>query len=299
MKKKIIWGIVIIVAIVVVWNNRMSSRSSSREGSPVAERSGGQGELEQKIMSFTIDGRSSKGVKQWRLEGDSAEIIEDEIHLKDLKAVAYGEGTTVDLVSDRGIYCKDKGEVELIGNVRVVTSEGTVLKTNSAKWSQVTKTIFSEEFVRIEREGMIAEGKGASANSEEKKAALEKDVTVVMEPDTRVKCNGPLEVIYGENMAIFHDNVNVEDKDGKLYADKLTVYFDPETQKLAKVVAEGNVKIRRGDSYTISEKAIYTDGTKSAQLIGNPRVVIAPEEFDEIQNIGGGAEETGDEGSDS
>jgi lipopolysaccharide assembly outer membrane protein LptD (OstA) len=74
----------------------------------------------------------------------------------------------------------------------------------------------------------------------------------------------------------------VEDKDGRLYADMLTVNFDPDTRKLTEVVAEGNVKVKKGNSYTISEKAVYTESTKSAKLLGRPRVVIDPAEVDKL-----------------
>lgn len=283
MNKKIIWIIGIVVAAALAYN--MVSRKKAEEKAitdKVAEE--GVAGLEQKLLSFTIDGRSPKGVRQWHLEGNSAEMVDDAIHLKDLKAVAYGDdGTEVNLTSDRGIYNKDKGEVELMGNVRAISDDGTVLLTESAKWSQRTKDILSDAYVEVRREGMIATGTGALANSDQKKAALLKDVTVDIEPDTKVQCVGSLNISYDENIAVFHEDVMVEDKDGKMYADMLTVHLDPETQKLAKVVAEGNVKVKRGQSYTISEKAIYTETTKSAQLLGNPRVVIAPEEIEELQ----------------
>ncbi len=240
-------------------------------------------DLEQKVLSFVIDGRSPKGAKQWHLEGNSAEIIGDDIYLNDLKAVAYGDDSKIDLTSDKGIYRKEKGEVELIGNVEVVSDDGAVLITESAKWSQLTKEISTADKVRVEREGMVAIGIGAVANSEEKWAVLKQNVEVVIEPNTIVTCDGSMEVRYDDNTAVFLENVKVTDKDGQMFADKLVVYFDRETQKLARVEAEGNVKVKRGDSYTISEKAIYTESTKSAKLIGKPRVIIAPEQLQEFQ----------------
>lgn len=241
-------------------------------------------EVEQKVLTFTIDGRSSKGVKQWHLEGISAEIKGDDIYLNKLKAAAYGD-VTVNLTSNKGVYRKEKGIVELIGNVVVKGDDGTVLRTQSATWSQITKEISTEDGVRIERQGMSARGKGASANSDERKAKLKKDVIVVMEPHTTVTCDGPLMVSYDENKAIFYNNVEVVDKDGKMYSDKLTVSFDPGTKKLAEVVAEGHVKVKRGKSYTLSEKAIYKDSTKSAQLLGRPQVIIDPVELDDLNKF--------------
>lgn len=262
----------------VVWDHSQKVSENAGTESPYVSGEAG-GTLEHKVKSFTIDGRSPNGVKQWHLEGDSAEIIGEDIHLNHLTAVTYGDDSTVYLVSDSGIYRKDVGEVELIGNVKVTADGGFMLTTQHARWSQNTKEISTDVLVNIVHEGLAASGMGGMANSDDKIAILKKDVTVTVQPDTKVDCDGPMEVRYGDNVATFRDNVRVEDKDGRLVSDKLTVEFDPETKKLARVIAEGNVRLKRGKSYTISDKAIYTDSTKTAQLLGNPRVVIAPEEL--------------------
>jgi len=279
MKKRLIVIAVIILALFAGYKIfiRPGGKTS---GQSEASREKDIKDLEQKVLSFNIDGRTAKGVKQWHLEGDSAEIMDDEVHFNDLKAVAYGDNVTINLKSDTGIYRKEKGEVELKGNVKVVSDDGVVLTTESAKWSQVTKEISTEEDVRIEQGKMIATGKGGHANSDEMKAMLKKDVTVTIEPDTKVWCDGPLNVNYAKNIAIFYNNVKVKDKDGELFSDKLSVDFDPTTKKIAQVTAEGNVKLRKGKSYTISQKAIYRESTKSAKLIGKPRVIIDPQELE-------------------
>ena len=242
-------------------------------------------EVEQKVVSFSVDGRSSKGAQQWHLEGESAEIIEEKIHLDNLTAVAYSENNVINLTSDSGIYDRDGATVELMGNVEVVSDDGVTLTTERAKWSQTTKEIFTEDLVTIQKEGLRAIGIGGMANSDKNIAILKKDVVVILEPDTKVNCDGALEVRYNDNVAIFYDNVRVEDKDGKLFADKLTVDFDPESQRLSKVTAEGNVKVKKGNSYTLSEKAIYTESTKSAKLEGRPRVIIDPEELSSFEEM--------------
>lgn len=259
-------------------------RFASKDSAPSGDQTP-RAELAQEVTTFSIDGRSPKGVKQWHLDGQSAEIIGDEIHLHDLKAIAYGDDAIINLSSDSGIYRKEAGEVELIGNVDVVSDEGYTLKTERASWSQNTKEISTEEVVHINKEGMSAVGTGGMANSDEKKAVLNKDVTVKIEPDTKVNCDGPLIVLYKENMAIFRDNVMVEDKDGKLFADKLTVEFNGDTQELDRVVAEGNVKLKKDKSYTISDMAIYTETTKSAQLLGRPRIIIDPDEISDLDSM--------------
>jgi len=236
--------------------------------------------IKQQVYTFSIDGKTPKGAKQWHLEGKSAEMVGDDIHLKDLVAVAYGEEYTINLVSDKGIYNKAKGEVELIGDVVVTSDDGGVLKTDRAKWNQVSKEVYTDSIVNIERDGISAVGTGGRANSKEKSAVLLSEVTVNLEPDTLVECDGSLEAGFDDNKAVFSDNVRVTDKDGRMFADTLTVHFDPDSHKISQVIAEGNVKVLKGKSYTLAEKATYTDGTRSVKFVGKPRVVIAPEELD-------------------
>jgi LPS export ABC transporter protein LptC len=284
MKKKIIWIVIIVLGAAGIWFYR--GRNAEEKGAPATSGEVKNAGLEQKIFSFTIDGRSPMGANQWHLEGESAEIIGDDIHLDVLKAVVYGDDVKINLKSDSGVYSKKKGEVDLIGNVRVVADSGFELDTERATWSQSTKEISTDAIVDIRGDGMVARGKGGMANSDERTAFLREDVTVTIEPDTHVDCAGSLEVRYNDNIAIFLDDVRVRDKDGNLFADKLTVEFDPETKKLAKVTAEGNVKVKRGKSYTISEKAVYTESTKSATLLGRPRIIIDPTEISKLESLG-------------
>ncbi|MFH1877836.1 MAG: LPS export ABC transporter periplasmic protein LptC [Candidatus Omnitrophota bacterium] len=260
-----------------------SAKDVSMTGA-ASENQAGSG-LEQKVLSFTMDGRSPKGVRQWHLEGNSAELIGEDIHLNDLKAVAYGEGVVINLSSNEGVYSKARGEVDLIGNVQVNSDNGFSLTTEKAKWSQLTKEISTDEIVHISGDGISASGKGGMANSDERTAVLREDVEVDLEPYTKVKCDGPLDIDYEKNTAVFYKNVKVRDRDGILFSDKMTVTIDPETKKIAQVTADGNVKIKRGKSYTLSEQAIYTESTKHAQLLGKPRIVIDPQELNEFEKF--------------
>jgi lipopolysaccharide export system protein LptA len=238
-------------------------------GKEAADASSG---LEQKVTAFSIEGRSPQGARQWNLNGESAEIVGEDIYLNSLSAVVYNDESVVNLSSDSGVYRRTTGEVELIGNVRVFSGEEFTLLTDSARWVQEDKII-------------RAVGKGGSANSDEKWAKLNSEVRVFISPDTRVRSDGPLEVRYDENVAVFRDGVIVEDKEGRLLADMLTVEFDPETKKLSRVTAEGNVKVKKGNTYTLSEKAVYTEGTKSAELLGRPRVIIDPAEIENFDKM--------------
>jgi len=92
-----------------------------------------------------------------------------------------------------------------------------------------------------------------------------------------VTCDGPLEVQYENGMAIFHDNVHVNQNESELFADMAYVYFDAKTRSLTKVVAEGNVKVVRGKDVSYADKATYFADGKRVVLEGRPRLVIFPD----------------------
>ncbi|MBU1084707.1 MAG: LPS export ABC transporter periplasmic protein LptC [Candidatus Omnitrophota bacterium] len=286
-KKISVICVLLFVLVIMFIRSVVKEKEGMTPGAGVPEKTDESSDLEQRVLTFSIDGRSPKGARQWHLEGKSAEIVGDDIHLNDLGAVAYGDSTVVILTSDKGIFNRERGEVELMGNVKVDSDDGLTLTTEKAKWSQNTKEISTDAAVHISRDGLIALGKGGMANSDRMYAVLEKDVIVRMKPDTKVTCDGPLEIDYNGHVAVFKNNVKVEDKDGKLFSDTLTVEFDPETEKFKRVIAEGNVKTKKGLSYTISDTAIYTESTKSAKLLGRPRIIIDPQEIEQLENSKG------------
>lgn len=265
-----------------------SGEKNSTENTHFSEQVSDEDHLRQEISEFSIYGRNPRDDGIWQLEGSYAVIFENEVHLKGLSAKLISDEGTVDVFSDEGFFCRVKNEVELVGDVLVRTHDGATLKTDRARWSQVEQKIFTDSRVRIGRADLTATGLGAEADARNQIAQLNSEVVVMMEPGTRISCSGPLKVFGEEDRAELYDNVIVDDEEGRLIADMLTVYFDRDTQKLSKAVAEGNVKVKRGKSYTLSDKAVYTESTGSAKLKGGARVIIDPEqveEFDEMESF--------------
>jgi hypothetical protein len=108
-----------------------------------------------------------------------------------------------------------------------------------------------------------------------------------MEPNTVINCDGPLEVSFDNYRAVFHEKVHVADKDGDLFSDLLTVNIDTTTKKVSDVVAEGNVKLKKGKSYTLCGKATYNESTGTIQFLDRPRIVVDPEEIQETKLFSG------------
>lgn len=236
-------------------------------------------EGEGKIMSFSLAGYEKSGKKKWEIEGRSADIMTEVVNLTDVMAKAYGEGGEVTLLADKGVFNRAVNDVHLESNVRVTSTGGTKMTTDALDWRNTEEKLETDRFVTITREDMLLTSVGAEAKQNMERIYLIKDVKVTSgKPQTVITCEGPMEINYKENFAIFNNKVKVEDERGQLYCDKATAYYDPDTRKVTKIVANGHVKIVRGGSWTFSDEAIYLAQEEKIILTGSPKVVIIPEE---------------------
>lgn len=241
-------------------------------------------EGEQKIMSFSLVGYEEGGKKKWEVEGKSADIMSDIVNLTEVVAHAYGEEANVTLVADRGAFNRATNDVHLESNVVATSSEGTKLTTDALDWKHSEEKVFTDNFVKVTREDMQTTSIGAEARPNLKEVEFKKDVKVLTgKPQTVITCEGPMEVNYGKDYAVFNNKVKVEDERGQLYCDKATAYYDSKTRQITKVVANGNVKIVRGGNWTFSDEAVYLAKEEKVILTGSPKVMIYPEEAKETK----------------
>ncbi len=74
-----------------------------------------------------------------------------------------------------------------------------------------------------------------------------------------------------QRMAVFDGNVVVTDREVKIMADRLKVFFTEEN-KPDRIEADGRVTIIRNDLKATGEKATYDIKEGKMQLTGNPRI---------------------------
>lgn len=74
-----------------------------------------------------------------------------------------------------------------------------------------------------------------------------------------------------KRLAVFEENVVVTDREIKITADRLKVFFT-EDNKVDRIEAEGRVTIFRNDIKATGEKASYDMKEGKMQLTGNPRI---------------------------
>ena len=266
---------------------------------------------DQQINDFSITGYGEKGKKTWELSGQSADIMESEIKLKEVTGKVYGKQEDVTLTADTGNFDKNQGKVRLEKDVVITSSGGTKLTTDYLTWDRNQQTVMTEAMVNIEKDNMVTTATGATCKTDLNKVNLEKDVKVEIQPPKEaaaqefavkdkivITCEGPMEIDYAKNIAIFNKNVKVSQKDVNLYSDTMEVYFITSDEKDAtlanktdeavmspvsggridKIIAKGNVKIERGENVSYSEEAVFTAADKKVVLLGKPRLVFYSQE---------------------
>lgn len=90
---------------------------------------------------------------------------------------------------------------------------------------------------------------------------------------TIITSDGPLDVDFTNNMAVFHDNVCIKDDKGEVYSDKMEVYFDNDSRQVSLVEAMGNVVIYVDNKVAKSDRATYKVQQGLLELTGNPRIM--------------------------
>jgi LPS export ABC transporter protein LptC len=259
-------------------------------------------DAEQQINDFSLAGYGDKGKKTWDITAKSADIFNDIVKLKDIIGNLYGEKEDIKLTADKGDFNKTQGNVHLEENVMITTSSGGKLTTYSLDWDRKNQVISTKDLVNIEKDNLFSTAFGATGQPDLNRVTLEKTVTVKVNPSSKaeekqedsqknkiiITCDGPLEIDYEKNIAMFNNNVKVDSKDAEIYSDKMDVYFITSAKdaslsggtpgmmggSIEKIISRGNVKIVRGENISYSDEAIYIASDKKITLLGKPKLVI-------------------------
>ncbi len=265
-------------------------------GALAAEEATDTKESAQQIGDFSLIGSGEKGKKAWDLSGKSADIYNDVVKLKEVVGNNYGDKDNINLTADNGNFNKSSGVVHLEKNVVITTSSGAKLTTNSLDWDRKQQIVSTLDKVNLARSDMNLAGVGAKGQTALKQIVLEKNVRLDIQPADKqtnqkekivITCDGPLDIDYEKNIAVFNNNVKVEKSDMTIYSDKMQVYFVPKQEpskkdqgpdlmssSINKIISQGNVRIIRGENISYSQEAVYTALDKKISLTGRPQIII-------------------------
>ena len=247
-----------------------------------------QDRVEQSIKDFKVSGYNENKQTSWMLRGEKARLKGEMLEVDGVKINGQSKDRHVTVVSEKGYYNKDKGIVLLSHDVKATSSTGAVLTTEQAVWDAKKNVLQTDRPLTIVQKNKSAklEGIGGRVEIDKDTAVIHRDIRGEMErgPLTKeeknkrhrtiIRCKGPLIVKYKDKIAVFNNNVVVEDESATIYADKLTVYFNSPDNRIRKIVGEGHVKIVKGDNVTESEKAVYDVESDSLTMIGQPKVLF-------------------------
>jgi len=269
---------------------------------------------DQQIGDFSLAGYGERGKKTWDLSGETADIFENTVKLKDLVGNLYGEEEDVRLTAKKGDFNRANGRIHVEKDVVITTSSGARLTTDSLDWDRGNSVVSTDDIVKITRQNLFTRGRGARGEMGLGKMNLEEDVLVEFTPEVEGKaagdsspaqkivitCDGPLEIDYQKNVAIFNNNVKVDREDSQIYSEIMELYFsskesqeEPEDatgdpmlmgNQIDKMIAKHNVKTVRGDNVTYSQEAVYSVADNKVILSGRPKLLIYS--TDDFQAIG-------------
>jgi LPS export ABC transporter protein LptC len=124
-----------------------------------------------------------QGKKTWELWADEAEIYNqgESIILNKIKALLYLEDNNkVKIRGDTGkIYGKTK-DMELEGQVVIITQDGTSLLTDYLEWDAQNREMHSPNLVTIKGSGMEVKGKGMVGYPDSETLILKRDVEAII-----------------------------------------------------------------------------------------------------------------------
>lgn len=235
----------------------------------------------QQMEGFNLSGYRDGGQKSWDLKGKTADIQNNEINITDVDANSYGE-EDMNVTAKKGRIDKQSGDMKLQEDVVVTTSGGMTMTTDTLNWQKKEDLITTDDKVTIVRENMTAVGQGAVAQPGLNKAKLNENVSVEFKPkandsmegEITITCDGPMEVDYEGQTAVFNDNVIAVQGDRRLMADKMELFFDSEKKQIKQMICTGNVLIVQGENTSFSDKAVYEAGSKKIKLYGRPKLLL-------------------------
>lgn len=252
-------------------NIKVGQRTLSNRDKPKHKNSEG------KLENFNIEEYSENGSKKWEVKAATAKVYKKIVKLTNVKGFNYGRNSTVKIRAKEGKYNKKSQNLHLNNDVVTTTSDGIKMFTEELNWLTTEEKAYTEERVLVNNDRIEISGKGAETKPDLKKIRFERDVVTNVKPDTIIVCKGPLKINYKSNIAVFNNNVVVKDKKGKIWADKMTVYFN-DKKKVKRIIAEGNVRVKRGKDIIRSKRAKYIKEENKVIFTGSPKLTIYPEE---------------------
>ncbi|MGE0132493.1 MAG: LPS export ABC transporter periplasmic protein LptC [Blastocatellales bacterium] len=276
---RIVSLLVLIVAIVVI----VAAFIRARKHAPPTGIEKGPPVLTGKVTSI-IEGYKyfkndeKTGREKLRLLAAKDIAYEDgrhELEKVDLTAFGQGEGAvekgkSLRVVADRGFYLRDQSRVTFAGNVKVTSSDGLEVTTETLTYEQQSETASTEAPVQFRHGEISGSSLGATLHAKDRNLILPKNPHVISQSanldsdpnksDPNKKDGQPVEIRgdranYVENggMVRFESNVNITQGERLGRADVVTGVINPQTKKIERIELRGNSMLKSQEKGKASE----------------------------------------------
>jgi len=232
----------------------------------------------QKVNTFTLSNVGDDGESNWQLEGESADIADNDINLTNVLVKSQSKDANVTMKAKKGLIKKNEDKGEFKDDVVLVYDDGTTMNTDAIDWSFKKQTANAKGPVLVKSGGLETKADGACLKKGVNEIRLDRNILMKTDSGTIIKCSGPLMLDYKKNIAVFNKDVEITNQKGNMKSKKMVVFFDPEKKEVSKVEASGNVRLVRGKSISMSDRALYFAKEGRAVLTGNPIVFVDSEE---------------------
>jgi len=111
----------------------------------------------------------------WQLTADQAAVFEDEgrTSLRKVRVRVWDPEQAWTIVGDEGDFFKATGNVQLRGNVVMVSDDGFRLETTLLRWDGADQRLWTDLPVRIHRRGAVIDGRGLEVHVADEATTVE------------------------------------------------------------------------------------------------------------------------------
>jgi lipopolysaccharide export system protein LptA len=262
---RIVSLLVLIVAIVVI----VAAFIRARRHAPPTGIEKGPPVLKGKVTSI-IEGYKyfrndeKTGREKLRLLAARDIAYEDgrhELEKVDLTAFGVEKGKSLRVVADRGSYLRDQSRVTFMGNVKVTSSDGLEVITESLTYEQQTETASTEVAAQFRHGEISGSSLGATLHAKERNLILPKNPHIISaSSDPNKKGAQPVEIrgdranyAEKEGMARFEGQVNITQGERLARADLVTGVISPQAKKIERIELRGNSFLKSHEKGKASE----------------------------------------------
>ena len=170
-------------------------------------------------------------------------------------------GRSVRVVADRGSYLRDQSQVTFTGGVKLTSSDGLEVMTESLIYEQQNNIARTEAPVRFRRGEISGTSVGATLFGKDHNLNLQQNPHIVSaDSDPNKKGAQPVE-IHGdranyaqkEGLLRFEGNVNITQGERQGHADVATGFINPQTKKIERIEMRGNSQLKSMEKGKASE----------------------------------------------